>query len=46
MSPKQEPAKTVYQLKVTLQDIDPPSWRRLLVPSNAPLTKLSQVREE
>ncbi len=43
MSPKQEPAKTVYQLKVTLQYIDPPIWRRLLVPSNVPLAKLHKI---
>ncbi|MFH1035643.1 MAG: plasmid pRiA4b ORF-3 family protein [Pseudomonadota bacterium] len=43
MSPKQEPAKTIYQLKVTLQDIDPPIWRRLLVPSNVALAKLHKI---
>ena len=43
MSPKQEPAKTVYQLKVTLQDLDPPIWRRLLVPSTVPLAKLHKI---
>lgn len=43
MSPKQEPARTVYQLKVTLLDIDPPIWRRLLAPSNAPLAKLHKI---
>lgn len=43
MSPKQEPAKAVHQLKVTLQDIDPPIWRRLLVPSTVPLAKLHKI---
>jgi hypothetical protein len=32
--------KTVYQLKVTLMDIRPPIWRRLLIPANATLADL------
>ena len=32
-----------YQLKITLQGIDPPVWRRVLVPSEFSLFDLHQV---
>jgi hypothetical protein len=32
-----------YQLKITLQDIDPPVWRRVIVPSELTLFDLHQV---
>ena len=34
--------KTVYQLKITLKDIRPPIWRRVLVP-DCSLTKLHEI---
>lgn len=34
---------TIYQLKVTLCDIHPPIWRRLLVPSNSTLFQLHEI---
>ena len=36
-------AGVVFQLRVTLEDIDPPIWRRLLVPGNAKLDKLHRM---
>ncbi len=36
------PAK-IYQLKVTLEHIRPPIWRRIEVPSNLPLPELHLV---
>ncbi len=38
--------KAVYQLKITLEDIKPPVWRRLLVPADIPLHKLHAVLQE
>jgi len=35
--------KRVYQLKVTLRDISPPIWRRILVPHDIRLDQLHQV---
>jgi Plasmid pRiA4b ORF-3-like protein len=40
--PKTKPAGESYQLKVTLKDIKPPIWRRLLV-SDCSLTRLHEV---
>ena len=34
---------TIYQLKVTLEDIKPPIWRRILVPSNINLGQFHLV---
>jgi len=34
-------ADTVYQLKITLLEVDPPVWRRLLVPADATLGDLN-----
>lgn len=39
---KTEPA-SVYQLKVTLKDIEPPIWRRILVKGDATLFKLHRI---
>ena len=33
----------IYQLKVTLNDIHPPIWRRILVPGNTTLLKLHDI---
>lgn len=33
----------IYQVKITLQDIEPPIWRRLLVSSNMTLAKFHKV---
>ena len=40
---KQREEQKVYQLKVTLLDIEPPIWRRILVPHNIRLDKLHSV---
>ncbi len=37
---------SIFQLKVTLEDIRPQIWRRLLVPSNATLDQLHAVLQE
>lgn len=37
------PAKSTYQLKVTLVGIKPPIWRRILIPSNIRLSELHRV---
>lgn len=36
---------TVHLLRVSLRDVDPPVWRRLVVRSEMPLPKLSQALE-
>lgn len=41
-APKSKAATTIYQLKVTLRDIRPPIWRRLLV-ADCSLTRLHEV---
>jgi hypothetical protein len=33
----------IYQLKVTLEDIKPPIWRRILVTGNTTLSKLHRI---
>ena len=43
MAAKKIQPQTVYQLKVTLKDIDPPIWRRLLVSSYDTLFDLHEV---
>src|SRR6266436_1454628 len=40
---KQDSPNQIYQLKVTLLGIDPPIWRRLLVPANLTLEQLHHV---
>ncbi|MEK6677046.1 MAG: plasmid pRiA4b ORF-3 family protein [Planctomycetota bacterium] len=42
-SPKTIQTDQVYQLKITLQEIDPPVWRRLLVPSHVTLGELNFI---
>ena len=37
MMPTAKPKPSVYQLKITLLEIDPPIWRRIQVPSTVPL---------
>ncbi|HEY3376406.1 MAG TPA: plasmid pRiA4b ORF-3 family protein [Armatimonadota bacterium] len=41
--PSVDPAKTVYQLKITLKYLSPPVWRRVLVKSNITLEKLHYI---
>ena len=41
MAVKKQPS--IYQLKVTLEDIKPPIWRRILVPSNINLGQFHLV---
>ena len=40
---KKSGEKRVYQLKVTIKDIKPPIWRRILVPHDISLHKLHKV---
>jgi hypothetical protein len=40
---EKRPQAAVYQIKVTLDEIAPPIWRRLLVPSNITLNQLHGV---
>lgn len=43
MAAKKAKPKSIYQLKVTLKDINPPIWRRLLVSSTAKLCDLHDI---
>ena len=43
MPPGHQQAGTLLQLKVTLRDIDPPIWRRLLVPCSVTLFRLHRL---
>ena len=45
MSPraKSQPVASVHKLKITLVDVEPPVWRRLLVPSSITLARLNSV---
>lgn len=38
-----EQVKQTYQLKITLQEVEPPVWRRLLVPAHFTLERLHTV---
>ena len=40
---RQRQIESVYQIKVTLKDIQPPIWRRVQVPSNISLNKLHRI---
>ncbi len=40
--PPSKTTRTVYQLKITLKDVQPPVWRRLLVP-DCPLSSLHEI---
>jgi hypothetical protein len=43
-TPKAKPqAPTVLRLRITLEEVDPPIWRRLFVPSGVPLAKLHDI---
>jgi len=46
--PRRAPAAptSIFQLKVTLEEISPPIWRRILVPSNLTLDKLHAVLQK
>ncbi len=41
-----KPTAAIYQLKIQLEDIDPPIWRRLLVSGDLSLGKLHEVIQE
>ena len=43
MTRQEEIKDTVYQIKVTLGYIDPPVWRRILVPADATLFRLHEI---
>jgi len=40
---KESEPVSVYQLKVTLEDIEPPIWRRILVKGDVTLSKLHRI---
>ncbi len=44
--PAQQNTQVVYQLKVELQDTDPPIWRRFVVPSGITLHRLHLILQE
>ena len=41
-----KPTSPIYQLKIQLKDINPPIWRRLLVPADINLGELHKVVQE
>ncbi len=43
MAPKKTKPKSIYQLKVTLNDVNPPIWRRLLVSPSTTLFDLHDI---
>jgi hypothetical protein len=43
MADQEVPAVRVYQIKVTLRDLEPPIWRRVLVRSDMTLKGLHNV---
>lgn len=42
-STKTAPTSTIYQLRITLLEVDPPVWRRLLIPADATLGDLNFI---
>jgi hypothetical protein len=40
---RRRPSKTVFQLPISLMDVTPTIWRRLLVPGEIKLTKLHTI---
>lgn len=44
--PSRQPSNSALQLKITLLDVDPPIWRRVLVPSAITLPRLHRVFQE
>jgi hypothetical protein len=47
MPRRSPPARApIFQLKVTLEGVKPPVWRRLLVPADIPLHTLHAVLQE
>ena len=40
---KQRPIESIYQIKATLKDIEPPIWRRVQVSSSISLNKLHRI---
>ena len=40
---KIDPPKTIFQMKVTLQGIEPPIWRRFLVPGGITAHKFHKI---
>lgn len=44
--PRSAAPKTVHQLRIVIDGIDPPVWRRVLVPSSITLAGLHQVIQE
>lgn len=44
--PRNEPVEKIWQLKVTLQESEPPIWRRVLVPGSVNLGRLHSILQE
>ncbi len=42
-TPDRQPGPDVYRLKVTIRDIKPPIWRRLLVPQGITFSRLHKI---
>ena len=43
---KQQPPLTIYQIKITLRDVEPANRRRILIPSNITLHRLHLILQE
>ena len=43
MHPTSKARRTVYQLKITLKEIEPPIWRQILVPQDITFYKLHKI---
>ena len=44
--PSRQPADSALQLKITLLNVDPPVWRRVLVPGVIALPRLRRVFQD